>query len=533
METTARLDGVRRNDAPAGQAFGDRVGGLHQEREGEAILHHLGDFLDAFMWQADPATLEFTFITTSVRDVLGHPVSRWLGGPELWSEIVHVEDRSRVIDCLRATASDGLDREVELRAIASDGSTKVFRQAVRLLVPPFGEAELWGVTTDVTEDARATEALRHAEERYQTLSAQTADFRRQALEDALTKLPNRILFDDRLGSALRSAQRTGAPCAVLVMDLDRFKEINDTRGHQTGDAVLREVALRFRICLRGADTPARLGGDEFAAVLPNTDSDGAVRVAERIVRALQTSISLDEGACEVGSSIGIALFPTHGATAQELLARADVAMYRAKAAGGGVAMTEAEQAMPALDEGRRDTYHRLIHRPRRMLIGILAAFGILASAAAPVAMKQAPQGDPAARIDAAAFALKDASSAHLQDVVAGVEQTLGDISWSDVAGTDVLVALGRLERTLDRLRSGVPVGMASRVERLIATIQKAEIVAQLSDGSRITAPITLSPRPGVDATPTLRVDLGSPTETHPPIVLSPTPAPSIAKPQLP
>jgi len=160
----------------------------------------------------------------------------------------------------------------------------------------------------------------------------------QALHDALTNLPNRSLLQNRLYQALRVAQSAGAPVALLLMDLDRFKEVNDTLGHHCGDLLLQHVGAHVSGALRTTDTVARLGGDEFAVLLPETDEQGAIAAAQKILQALATPMLMDGRQFEVRSSIGIALYPEHGADAATLLRRADVAMYTAKRAGSGHAL---------------------------------------------------------------------------------------------------------------------------------------------------------------------------------------------------
>ncbi|MBI4492244.1 MAG: diguanylate cyclase [Chloroflexi bacterium] len=157
----------------------------------------------------------------------------------------------------------------------------------------------------------------------------------QALHDALTGLPNRTLLYDRLHQALLVAQREHASLAVLVMDLDRFKEVNDTLGHHAGDAVLQQVGQHLRAALRASDTIARLGGDEFAVLLPQTDEAGAVVAARKLLQALEEPCSVEEQRLQLGASIGIALYPEHGQESDLLLRHADAAMYAAKRAGGG------------------------------------------------------------------------------------------------------------------------------------------------------------------------------------------------------
>jgi len=175
------------------------------------------------------------------------------------------------------------------------------------------------------------------------------DVRRRSLHDALTGLPNRILLLDRLGQALQGGRRTDGGVALLLLDLDRFKEVNDTLGHHAGDVLLRRVVARVEGVLRSADTFARLGGDEFVVVLPHADAPGATRAARAIVDALDRPIDLQGRSVAVGASIGIALAHEHtGAdAAASLLHQADLAMYAAKRAGGGYALyTGAEDAHP-------------------------------------------------------------------------------------------------------------------------------------------------------------------------------------------
>jgi len=153
----------------------------------------------------------------------------------------------------------------------------------------------------------------------------------QAVTDTLTGLPNRRLFHDRVEQAINRARRQGERAAVMIIDLDRFKEVNDTLGHHCGDLLLEEIAHRLRGRLRESDTVARLGGDEFAVLLPNVpDAASAERVAMELGDAISESIVVEGLSLDTEASIGITLFPDHGADVTELLQRADVAMYTAK-----------------------------------------------------------------------------------------------------------------------------------------------------------------------------------------------------------
>jgi diguanylate cyclase (GGDEF)-like protein/PAS domain S-box-containing protein len=166
--------------------------------------------------------------------------------------------------------------------------------------------------------------------------AQQQQLEHQATHDALTDLPNRYLLARRVERALAHAREDGRPVAFLLLDLDRFKEINDTLGHQTGDALLREIAERLKASLRPRDMIARLGGDEFAVLLPATDAGTASTVARWLSRSLDAPFDLGELSLRVEASTGIAIFPDHGSDAATLIQRADVAMYVAKRTRSGI-----------------------------------------------------------------------------------------------------------------------------------------------------------------------------------------------------
>ena len=171
--------------------------------------------------------------------------------------------------------------------------------------------------------------------------------------DALTGLPNRMLFQERVNQALGVAERECRRVPLMLIDLDGFKAINDSLGHDAGDRVLREVAHRLSNSLRKSDTVARLGGDEFAVLLTTGDGvDGAVGAAEKLLEALMPPLSLAGNEIRAGASIGIAWYPDHGLDYATVLRHADVAMYEAKHGGSGyVALeTRLEGAMsrPAL-----------------------------------------------------------------------------------------------------------------------------------------------------------------------------------------
>ncbi len=213
----------------------------------------------------------------------------------------------------------------------SDGST--FPMELHLSAVQLGSRNIHiACVRDVSERSNYTKSLQH-----------------QALHDELTGLPNRVLFADRVGHALRGSARSGAAVALLVLDLNGFKQVNDSLGHQHGDRLLRLVSDRLVANLRDGDTVARLGGDEFG-VLPvsGTDLAGAATVVWRIQQAFSEPFRIEGHDLEIQASIGVVLAPDHGDNIDDLLRRADLAMYAAKRNGTGYAMFATEQeAEPA------------------------------------------------------------------------------------------------------------------------------------------------------------------------------------------
>ncbi|MGE5477837.1 MAG: diguanylate cyclase domain-containing protein [Bacteroidales bacterium] len=158
--------------------------------------------------------------------------------------------------------------------------------------------------------------------------------RRLAHHDNLTGLPNRNLLNDRMNHALARVKRNGGRMAVLYVDLDKFKPINDTLGHEAGDHVLREVSERLASCVRSSDTVARVGGDEFVVVVEEIQRPAeAATVARKIVETLSRPLDYHGHACQIGASIGVAVFPDDGNSMEEVCKAADVAMYRVKHSG--------------------------------------------------------------------------------------------------------------------------------------------------------------------------------------------------------
>ncbi len=247
----------------------------------------------------------------------------------------------RIIERHEAILSDLLDHvfdlqpfEAEATARRKDGSE--FEIDLQLIpVEDGGELTHWvAFIRDITETKSQVGLLRH-----------------QAMHDALTNLPNRILLLEQLEKSITVARERNSSVALLLMDLDRFKEVNDTFGHQFGDALLKQIAARVQNQVRLLDTVARLGGDEFAVVVPSPiDLDSIASTARRILDSLQQPFVIEGQVLEVGASIGIAVYPTHGSDVRTLLKRADVAMYAAKEAQAGYAFHREDYESRTPDE---------------------------------------------------------------------------------------------------------------------------------------------------------------------------------------
>ncbi|MBN1632344.1 MAG: EAL domain-containing protein [Thermoleophilia bacterium] len=214
-----------------------------------------------------------------------------------------------------------LDGERERREVVvrhKDGRNVALEASIRAVRRDGRVVGFECIARDMTENRAWEDALRF-----------------QALHDSVTSLPNRMRLRERLQELISSSQDPSPHFALFVLDLDRFKEVNDSMGHHCGDMLLELVAARMRRSLRSADLLARLGGDEFALVVPVADADDACRVALRILRVFKASFDVEGQRIGLSGSVGIALYPDHGLTVESLLRFGDIAMYTAKKAGGG------------------------------------------------------------------------------------------------------------------------------------------------------------------------------------------------------
>jgi diguanylate cyclase (GGDEF)-like protein/PAS domain S-box-containing protein len=237
-----------------------------------------------------------------------------------FQDITHPDDLQADLEQFERLLSGGIDSySLRKRYMGKDGGLIWANLTVSMVREADGNPQyVIAIVEDVSAQVQAQEQLAH-----------------RALHDPLTELPNRTLLSDRLQQAILSAQRQLRPVSLLLMDLDRFKEVNDTYGHQFGDQILQQLGSRLAPLLRRSDTIGRLGGDEFAIVLPGTDASGAKQTARRLLRSLDEPFLLGGNSFDIGGSIGIAMYPRHGSDAGTLLRHADVAMYVAKRLGGG------------------------------------------------------------------------------------------------------------------------------------------------------------------------------------------------------
>jgi diguanylate cyclase (GGDEF)-like protein/PAS domain S-box-containing protein len=261
--------------------------------------------------------------------LFGYTIHDLMGGS--LSPLIAVGDRELVGQQLRLVA-EGKPRDFEVSLLNHEGvQVPVSITALPMIVGGAIQG-IYGIAKDITERKQAEEALAH-----------------QALHDALTGLPNRTLLNDRLEQVMIAHHRGQRGLALIVMDLDRFKDVNDTLGHQCGDDLLQQVSTRLQTVLRASDTIARLGGDEFAILLPNARVQGATGVAQKILRALEDPFTIGGQEITVAASLGITACPDHGLDPATLLRCADVAMYVAKRNKGGYVVYAPEQ-----DQGNVD-----------------------------------------------------------------------------------------------------------------------------------------------------------------------------------
>lgn len=294
-------------------------------RESEARLQALLCSLEDVVFELDEDgtylavwTNEESLLVRPASDLLGHTVIEAVG-EELGQRVI-----AAIRSVLASRRSSFIDYWLEVPA-----GRVYFQARIAPIAGASNPGRVCFLSRDVTAQRLAEQARDDAEQR----------LRHQAQHDGLTGLPNRTQFQERLAQALlRCRQSPSGRLAIVMLDVDRFKEINDTLGHAAGDTVLQHVARRLRTTTREGDLIARLGGDEFAILLPDADDEAAATVAGRVSACLDTSIAVDGVLLNVDVSMGIAFCPRDGEKADALLRRADLAMYAAKRRNSGFAL---------------------------------------------------------------------------------------------------------------------------------------------------------------------------------------------------
>jgi diguanylate cyclase (GGDEF)-like protein/PAS domain S-box-containing protein len=263
------------------------------------------------------------YCSPQIRDILGVTPEAYIADPEMWIRMVHPEDRERVqqqSDAFLEGHGGDLD---DYRMVRPDGRVVWIRDRAFAYRDADGRVILeQGLLFDVTELKEAEARVKH-----------------MAYHDALTGLANRELFRESLHLAMQRARRDGASVAVAYLDLDNFKQLNDTKGHHVGDQLLAALGERLSSATRGVDVVARQGGDEFLLLLADLvpqEAEGVIhRVLERLMTALDQPISLPDGSFRVQGSVGVSRFPDDAQDEEELLQHADMAMYEAKRSSRG------------------------------------------------------------------------------------------------------------------------------------------------------------------------------------------------------
>ena len=295
----------------------------------------------------------FTFINERIESLLGFSKEEIVG--KHYSFLVHHDDMEQakyVFNERRIGTRSAKNIELRLKC-KDDGNSRHFNnRTLPIELSAMGmytgnhESKssytgTYGVARDVTE---------------RKIAEDTINF--QAYHDLLTKLPNRALLNDRLSLAINQAKREEEKLAVMFLDLDRFKNINDSLGHMIGDELLQQVSMRLKECIRAADTLARFGGDEFTLMLPklHNGQEDARKLAEKITRTLKQPFNIDGHELYVSASIGIALYPQDGTDIDSLIKHADVAMYHVKGQGkNGYQFYSNEMNVPYIERLSMDT----------------------------------------------------------------------------------------------------------------------------------------------------------------------------------
>ncbi|UJJ30718.1 diguanylate cyclase domain-containing protein [Halopseudomonas maritima] len=270
-------------------------------------------------WEIDTDRL---YWSEAIYGMFGYQPGAVTPSYSLFCNSVHPDDRERVrageIRCIET----GENHDEEYRVVWPDGSVHWVRETGNVIKNEQGEAiRMMGVVRDITDEKRSAQELRQL-----------------AHKDPLTGLPNRLMLEQQLGAAITRARAQNSRLALVFIDLNKFKFINDQHGHAAGDTVLVEVAQRLRSAVRSSDMVARLGGDEFVVLLEGLSRSTEVgaeaeRISAKLLTSLAPAMTLQGRDYRIGASLGVALFPEHAPTMDKLIHAADLAMYAAKRSG--------------------------------------------------------------------------------------------------------------------------------------------------------------------------------------------------------
>lgn len=292
-----------------------RLGDLEAARN---RFQELVDGIDGVVWEASLPAFRFTYVSGNAAAISGYAAEQWMQEPHFWRDRLCTAPDGKRAEPVLNVGGPKLIKPIEHHLLAPDGRTIWLRSNVMLAHDRLGGLYVRGVTVDITP---------HKESELQLFEAIHID--------PLTGLPSRRALGPHLEHALVLAQHNRSVTAVILIDVDNFSTLNDSLGHELGDAMLVQIARRIKDCLDPTDMLARMGGDEFAVVMEEVDRGGmkVEHLAERIHTALESVIQVDGRSLYLSLSMGIALSPQDGPDSQTLLRNADTALYRVKAAG--------------------------------------------------------------------------------------------------------------------------------------------------------------------------------------------------------
>lgn len=284
----------------------------------EQNLNELIQGIDGFIWEFDVALYRYLYVSQQAQSMLGYDQNRWIEDPEFQHKITHPDDIEQVKLAFDDAIARGFNQEIEYRIVVKNGQTLWVNERINIVKNSDGDVGLLrGLISDI--------------QRRKEYEAQLAYM---ATYDELTGLPNRNYFERRLRESMVHSKRMGTHLAIMFLDLDGFKDINDSLGHAAGDQLIKTIGQRIKGTLREQEFAARFGGDEFCIVVMDITEDYVVaHVASRCLKVLEKSTSIVGQEIFPRASIGIAMFPQDGETPELLLQCADNAMYAAKSAG--------------------------------------------------------------------------------------------------------------------------------------------------------------------------------------------------------